>query len=131
MGARVDISKYLIHFTKGQNLKDAFNNLTSIVNSFTIIGSKNLIKGSFNCICFSEVPLGCITNGLINDEYYSKYSPFGIMVRKDWLFYFGGRPVIYQTEEEYDLLGEEAKWRHVTYNPLLDPPVDFTWERIN
>jgi hypothetical protein len=119
----------LIHFTKGQKLEEAFNNLCSIISSCTVYGSNNFIKGGSNCVCFSEAPIGCISNGLINNEYYSKYSPFGIMVKKDWLFYHGGRPVIYQTEEEFNLLPEGQRWRHMTYNPISVPPVDFTWER--
>jgi hypothetical protein len=49
------------------------------------------------------------------------------MVPKDWLFERGGRPVIYQTDDEYSDLPESLRWRHVQY----DPPngVDFTWER--
>lgn len=129
MAARFDISPYLIHFTKGQNMEEAFFNLSSMINISTIYGSNSWIKGSFYCVCFSEAPISCISNGLINNEYYSKYSPFGIIVSKEWLFHLGGRPVIYQTEEEYKFLLEKQRWRHMTFNPLLEPPIDFTWER--
>ena len=41
----------------------------------------------------------------------------------------GGRPVIYQSEQEYFLLHDSANWRHVTYDPNVTGFVDFTWER--
>jgi hypothetical protein len=51
------------------------------------------------------------------------------MITKKWLFNLGGRPVIYQSEVEYYLLPDQIQWRHVIYDPLKDPPIDFTWER--
>lgn len=129
MKSRIDISPYLVHFTRGENITDAFENLQSIISSQIILGTNNLIKGGYNCVCFSEAPIDCLTNGLINENYYSKYSPFGIVVKKDWLFSLGGRQVIYQTEQEYFSLLEEQRWRHMTYDPCAEPPIDFTWER--
>ena len=49
------------------------------------------------------------------------------MVDKAWLFKQGGRPAIYQPAKEFDLLHEEQKYRHVTYNPAKG--IDYTWER--
>jgi hypothetical protein len=65
----------------------------------------------------------------MNPEYFSAYAPFGVMVPKRWLFALGGRPVIYQPDDEYDVLPDSVKWRHVRYDPDAQPPVDFTWER--
>jgi len=129
MASRIDISPYLIHFTKGEDYDHAFENLLSIISSQTIYGSNNLIKGSYNCVCFSEAPLECLNNGLINENYYSKYSPFGVVITKEWLFSLGGRPVIYQGEGEFDQLSEDLRWRHMTYDPTSNPKIDFTWER--
>ena len=56
-----------------------------------------------------------------------RYAPFGVMVRKEWLFAKGGRPVIYQPEVEFDHLGESHRFRHVRYEPANGH--DFTWER--
>lgn len=128
MNSRIDISDYLIHFTKGETIHHAFENLKSIITDYKLIAGNGMIKGGFNCVCFTEAPLSSIKEGLLNDKYYSKYSPFGIMIEKKWLFEQGGRPVIYQPESEYKLLKENA-WRHVTYNPIANPAVDFTWER--
>lgn len=129
MTARTDISQSLIHFTRGRDNDEAFDNLVSIVNSNTIYGSNKFIKGRYKCVSFSETPIACISRGLINNNYYTKYSAFGIAVSKDLLFNLGGRPVIYQSEEEFNLLSEGQRWRHMTYNPKGDPPIDFTWER--
>ena len=129
MSNRADISPSLIHFTSGNDWNDAFDNLLSIISSQTIYGSHNMIKGEFNCVCFSEAPIRAIPQGLKNINNYSKYSPFGILVSKAWLFHQGGRPVIYQPLEEYFQLSDDNKWRHMTYNPIHDPPIDFTWER--
>lgn len=30
---------------------------------------------------------------------------------------------------QYDLLPPELRWRHMRYDLVCDPPVDFTWER--
>jgi hypothetical protein len=123
---RVDISDHLIHFTKGESPELAFQCLRKIISERRLLGSGETIKGRFPCVCFSEAPLAALTNGLINPESYSKYSPFGILVLKQWLFEKGGRPVIYQTDDEFASLSEYHRWRHMRYEP---PSIDFTWER--
>ena len=126
---RQDISERLIHFTSGHSEEDAFGALCSIIDDSSLIGGNQFIRGHFNCVCFSEAPLTHLENGLINPNYYSRYSPFGIIVEKLWLYKQGGRPVIYQSGAEYDELPESHKWRHVRYEPDSNPPIDFTWER--
>lgn len=126
---RPDISKNLIHFTKGDDLDVAFSNLCSIVDSGSLRGSGNLVRGGYRCVCFSEAPIELLPNGLVNPSLYSRYSPFGILVTKGWLFRQGGRPVIYGPADDYDRLPENLRWRHVRYEPNSEPPIDFTWER--
>src|SRR5262249_40852438 len=58
-----------------------------------------------------------------------RYKPFGVLASKRWLFERGGRPVIYQSDEEYDVLPDAVRYRHVRYEPTREPPIDFTWER--
>lgn len=65
----------------------------------------------------------------INEDGYSRYTPFGILFDKTWVFAQGGRPVIYQPEAEYDLLPEALRWRHMRYEIGGAERVDFTWER--
>lgn len=123
---RIDISSYLIHFTKGESTECAFQCLRKIISEKRLLGSGETIKGLFPCVCFSEAPLAALTNGLINPRFYSKYSPFGILVHKQWLFEQGGRPVIYETDDEFVALTECHRWRHMRFAP---PNIDFTWER--
>jgi len=127
--ARADISDYLIHFTSGDTEEDAFCRLQNIVAEGCLYGSNRMIRGGYNCVCFSEAPLQNLESGLVNPQYYSRYSPFGIMVTKTWFFLQGGRPVIYQLEGEFEQLPETHRWRHVRYDLGANPPIDFSWER--
>ena len=51
------------------------------------------------------------------------------MFDKRHVYAMGGRPVIYQADEEYASLPDSHKWRHVKYEPSATPPIDWTWER--
>ena len=119
------MTNYLVHFTSGDSLADAFDRFLTIVAECRLLGGCGMIRGSHLCVCLSEAPLP-LPNGLVNPDYYSRYSPFGLLFTKQWVFEQGGRPVIYQTGAEYDLLPEGLRWLHVRYEP---PVVDFTWER--
>lgn len=125
-----DISPYLVHFTRGDTYDAAFRRLAGIIAERRLHGTDTNIRGGYRCICFSEAPLATLDGGLVNERYYSSYSPFGLVVSKRWLFGLGGRPVIYQTEEEYHVLPSSHKWRHVRYDIREGrETIDFTWER--
>ena len=127
---RLDISPYLVHFTRGETYEAAFERLTAILTQRKLFGTARNIRGGYRCVCFSEAPLGTLAGGLVNERYYSSYSPFGLLVSKRWLFGLGGRPVIYQTEEEYHALPPSHRWRHVRYDIREGKEnIDFTWER--
>ena len=128
--SRADISPYLIHFTSADSHGDAFSRLRKIIADRRLIAGSRFIKGNYQCVCFSEAPLASLNNGLVTENYYSRYSPFALMVSKQWLFAQGGRPVIYQTAEEFHSLPETHRWRHVLYRPdNYKEAIDFTWER--
>ena len=128
--SRADISPYLVHFTSGTTYENAFTRLRQILADRNLIAGSRFIKGNYRCVCFSEAPLTSLKDGLVNEDYYSRYSPFGIMVSKQWLFAQGGRSVIYQPADEYFSLPESHRWRHVLYQPSDSPEtVDFMWER--
>lgn len=126
---REDISHRLIHFTKGESFENAYQIIRNIIHESRLIGSNGFIKGGYNCVCFSEAPLTALECGLLNSSAYSRYSPFGVVFDKKWIFEQGGRPAIYQTDAEYDALPDDFKWRHVRYDLSADEPIDFTWER--
>jgi hypothetical protein len=56
-----------------------------------------------------------------------RYEPYGIAVTKLWLFEKGGRPVIYDHPDAFDLLPESQQYRFMKYDPING--IDFTWER--
>lgn len=120
---RADLSKHLVHWTKGADYESAFCAFRRIVFEGRIRGSSTFIRGGWTCVCFTEAP------EVMFHQVSGKYKPFGVQVPKAWLFGLGGRPVIYQTDDEYELLPDELKWRHVRYEPHVDPPFDFSWER--
>lgn len=125
-GIRFDISDHIVHFTSDGSTELAFERLRTIVSDGRLIGGSSMIRGGYCCVCFSEAPLASLGHGLVNPSAYSRYSPFGIMFEKSWLFAYGGRPAIYESDAEFDALPESHRWRHVRYEP---DEVDFTWER--
>lgn len=127
--ARQDISDYVVHFTKSDGDASDYDRIRKILSERRLIGTDRLIRGAHTCICFSEAPLAALENGLLNSSSYSRYSPYGVIFHKSWMFQQGGRPVIYQPYDDYDDLPPSAQWRHVTYDPTSTPPIDFTWER--
>lgn len=127
--ARRDICPQVIHFTKGPNPDEAFNRLRTILYEGRLRGGTGNIKGGYTCVCFTEAPLEVLPQGFVNSTAFSRYSPFGIMFDKRWLFEQGGRPVIYQADADYAALPEALRWRHVRYEPHGAAPIDFTWER--
>lgn len=125
---RSDLSECLVHLTRGATADEAVGKFTSIMNSKTLLGGDGHIRGGYKCVCFSEAPISAIAQILAQPSVHDmRYAPFGVMVRKPWLFGEGGRPVIYQPEIEFDLLPETLRYRHVRYEPGKD--VDHTWER--
>lgn len=125
---RDDLSDKLIHLTRGPTYADAAKVFSAILEQKRLLGGTGCIKGDFRCVCFSEAPISQLSRILANPMAHGmRYMPFGIMVSKAWLFDLGGRPVIYQSDSEFELLHDDQKYRHVRYEPAND--VDFTWER--
>jgi hypothetical protein len=120
---RADLSNDLVHWIKGDSNEEAFEILRAIVRERRLLGGVGHIRGGYTCICFTEAPEGAF------HQIIGRYRPFGVRVPKTWLFSRGGRPVIYQPDDEYDLLPEQLRWRHMRYEPTRAPPVDFSWER--
>ena len=94
--------------------EEAFDVLQQIVQERCLCGGTGHIRGGYQCVCFTEAPQNTFHNVI------GRYRPFGIRVSKKWLYQEGGRPVIYQSDQEYDALPESHRWRHVRYEPDAD-----------
>ncbi len=129
MPPRPDISDKVIHFTRGPTPEAALESLLTIVGESRLLAGNGMIRGGHHCVCFTEAPLPALATGLVNSDSFTRYSPFGLMFEKAWLYARGGRPVIYQADGEFLALPETMRWRHVRYEPSAAPPIDFTWER--
>jgi len=124
---RDDLTSQLVHLTKGNTDLAAAQAFCSIFSERKLRGGTGCIKGGYRCVCFSEAPIGKLAHILANPSVHGMpYKPFGVMVRKEWLFENGGRTAIYQPDDEFELLHETQRFRHKQYEP---PRVDFTWER--
>ncbi|WP_044527077.1 hypothetical protein [Francisella philomiragia] len=126
MQKRLDISDTLIHFIRAETKEAAFSKLLEIIDSGILKGSSNMIKGSYNCVCFTETPVAIIKKDGFNRM---QFQDFGIIFNKKDLFTKGARPVIYQTDEEYEFLADQIKWKHVKYDLSTQNKVDWTHER--
>lgn len=135
---RNDLSNQLIHLTKGQSddlgirNTEAFQNLKTILGMNTLLGGTGFIKGSIPCVCFSEAPVHQIAHLLAQKNESGtqfKYSPYGVMVSKNWVFGKGGLPAIYGPDAQYDTLPEEMRHRHIRYELHSNYSIDHSWER--
>lgn len=97
-----------------------------------LLGSSAWTYG-FNTVCFTEAPIQefnsifSLVEIAASREERPRYEPYGIAVRKDFLFEKGGRPVIYDHPDLLSKLPDDMKYRFVPYDPVAD--LDFTWER--
>ena len=126
---RDDLSNKLVHLIRGDSIDEAFDKFQSILSERRLKGGDGHIKGGYRCVCFTETPISKLGYVLTNHA-AMRYKPLGIMVDKTYVFRHGGRPVIYQPEEEFDRLPPEIRYRHVRFELGREGgDVDFTWER--
>lgn len=125
---RDDLSNKLIHLTSDSDSASGEEIFYCIIESGKLVGSSKTIKGRHKCICFSEAPISKL--GLILSRQNArrvKYSPFGLMFDKEYLFDLGARPAIYQPDNEFIQLSRDNQYRHVRFEP--NNGIDWTWER--
>lgn len=127
---RNDLSNKLIHLTRDFEGINGRDRIVSILVDQNLKGSNNDIRGGYKCVCFSEAPISSIGLILANGHEDIRYSPYGLIFPKEYLFEVGARPVIYQPNSDYDLLPDDLKYRHVRFELFSDKKKnDFTWER--
>jgi len=129
MARRFDISDKLIHFTRGESEDDAFAKLRTIIAERRLIAGNRMVRGGYGCISFTEAPVEAFVDAFVRRFPFTRYSQFGLMFSKSWVYDRGGRPVIYQPDSDFGILPEELRWRHVRYEPTAEQVIDFTWER--
>ena len=120
---RSDISHSLIHLIRGNN-STAEPIFREVLSSGELMGSKDKIKSGDQCICFTETPVK-----ILKKEGFKNYSDFGFIFDKPYIWGMGGRPVVYQSSNEFDYLDDSMKWKHCTFNPQEHSWVDWTWQR--
>lgn len=125
---RIDLSDRLTYWFKpaAGNVMDEFG---KALQQRALPGSKPpYVLGASACVAFTETPLIVAAKLLVSaDAYDIHFAPAGFLVDRDWLFAQGGRPVIYQSEQEAKLLDDRQLYRHVTLDPAKG--IDFTWKR--
>lgn len=140
MSTRIDHSDYLIHFTKDTkdsscwDFQKSYENLLKIVKEGVINTSSYLRLKKIESICFTEASYAALTeDGVLNKKYFKRYSPFGLMFSKKYIYKKGGLPVIYGPKEDFDSIQDNDlfNWRFVSYNPIgnTNEYRDFSWER--
>ncbi|MGH7168883.1 MAG: hypothetical protein ACRELG_01210 [Gemmataceae bacterium] len=144
--ARVDLSASVTHWTKVQGDLRAFDVLRKILRERQIVASNSeegYIKAGQRAVCFSETPVTVMMRLFRQAEcdrktrMFLKWKPYGLSFLKVVLYQeYGGRPVLYLSQEEYHRLviatGWEAEtaWRVVNFDyTSWDAAVDFTHER--
>lgn len=127
---RPDVAPNLMHLLRGDSRNDAFDLLRTVIADRCLSGSERAVRDRSRCVSFAEAPIKQLRDvfrwSATRD---ARLQPFGVLLGKDYLFALGGRPVIYQSDDEYEQLPESLRYRHVRYDPLTVPPIDYTWER--
>lgn len=117
---REDLSDFVFHFTKGFEARET---LKKILNEGQIKD-----KGNNGYICFSDSPLTMLAPMFDLFERYINpmYAPYGIGIKKKYLYDLKARPVYYYDPDDGLDLSIIDSWRLVKYVP---EKYDFTWLR--
>lgn len=105
---RADLTDYLIHFTRPNDGKSAYQVLKQILTDGYLTcgwshrGVRRTIFGTKPAVCFSETPLCGFLDYATKREYSKMISKYGIFIKKEQFFKAGGRPVIYGMTKEPD-----------------------------
>lgn len=119
--SREDISEYVFHFTKHSNARDT---LEKILDDKSIRDVNNTGR-----ICFTEAPVTMLPSMFSIFERYQEpmYAPYGIGIRKEYLWKLGGRPVCYGDASEKEKFADIGiDWR---FEPICPGGNDFAWLR--
>lgn len=147
--ARSDLTDYLIHWTRSSNAdgvrRSPFEVLQSILecgylkpsfatrtSAFASGPGRHTVRGPRPAVCFTEQPLSAFLNSC--GALPNRYKPYAVAVKKDRLFEYGGRPVIYGDSNLLHSLPDHQKFLWVPFQPTPNAslggyPIDWTHER--
>lgn len=115
---RSDLSTKLIHLTRTVDGVAADERLNQILAQGKLEGSSKDVRVGLKVVAFTEAPVSMLASVLVNAEALNmRYAPLGVMVDKVWLYKQGGRPVIYESNPEFDDLPLSKQYLHVRYEP--------------
>ena len=140
ISTRSDMSSYVTHLTRATEKDSALDILKKIIKDRKLIGSTNkgYIQGNNRAVCFQDAPIPGIVQNVYQNQVQVeenkankyRYHGIGLMIRKQYAFKKGARPVIYETKEEGRKRDPEELWRVVTFDLNNDNDfIDWTYER--
>lgn len=118
--SREDISDYLFHFTTGANAKEILERI--------LIEKKIRDVKKRGYVCFTDSPITMLSPMFEIFERYENpmYAPYGIGIKKEYLYKKGARPVLYLEPSKKKELSDDLRWLYVPYEYGKK---DFSWLR--
>jgi len=137
---RSDISTYVTHLTKGNNVLDAWDVLIKILKEKTLkaAAETSYVIGDNKVVCFQDMPIYGVCQNAYHEENNRtelgnklRYNPIGVLFEKTYIFKKGGRPVIYeQKNKAKSIFPPEEWWRVVNFDLYNENAIiDWTHER--
>ncbi|WP_143521829.1 DUF2971 domain-containing protein [Pseudomonas sp. 2995-3] len=139
--SRSDITGQVTHLTKRTKDARAVEILIKILRARVLMGStttSGFIVGDTPAVCFQEAPLYSICQNYQyeamdakENDRAARYSAYGLMFQKDYVYNKGGRPVLYEnTKLAKEILPRDQWWRIVRFDlSNSDSIIDWTHER--
>ena len=137
---RGDLTSKVTHLTKGKTEVEAFENLVKILEEKCIKGStrkKGFICGEIPAVCFMDMPIIFIAENLQYEKILReqkkqkiRYLGFGVRFQKEFIYRYGGRPVIYgENYRTKSYLPKSEWWRIVNLDLSSKEKIDWSHER--
>jgi len=106
--SRADISMYLTHLTRGNDVMDGLEIIIKILNEKNLKSTcdTGFINGTKPVVCFQDIPFTSIAENVKHEQVNKnklgnkiRYLAVGLAFDKTMIFKKGGRPVFYEKSE--------------------------------